>query len=152
MLGSMTRAHHVGLGGGICEDHQTGQPWLSLAYVRLSNCPSIGPMTDALIYSLFTMSCVTAVVLARPPRSGLTQRRARRRAEQAVRLAQPVRLVRDGHDGLFGAAAPGGRLASPALSPQRNLARHDGDAPAGRRADALDGFGHLAVAVGRVVR
>src|SRR5437763_16842119 len=73
MLGSMARAHHVGLGGGICEDHQTGQPWLSLAYVRLSNCPSIGPMTDALIYSLFTMSCVTAVVLARPPRSGLTQ-------------------------------------------------------------------------------
>lgn len=77
---------------------------------------------------------------------GLRERRPRRLAEEAVRLAEDVALVRDGDErGLVDAGRAG---VSDLLSAQGDFARHAGDAVRGALGDAFDGFGDLAAAVG----
>ena len=72
-----------------------------------------------------------------------------RGAEQAVRLAEHVALVRDRHQGLLLLLLS---LAAHPRAPRRNLARNVRDAPARFARDALDRFRDLCLAcrVGRV--
>jgi len=81
---------------------------------------------------------------------GLRERRPRRLAEEAVRLAEDVALVRDGDErGLVDAGRAG---VADLLSAQGDFARHARDAVRGALGDAFDGFGDLAAAVGGGVR